>query len=223
MAVPSTVRPGIAGTFTLSCYSDGPVSLRKLADERRSVMTGEWTEESAGGSHLNDSWPRNPCFFLHIPPPCAFKPSITVKLSLTPISSNAAPRSSSRPKSAWAARQRKDALGSMIGLYIFKVPAGARGPFKLKDLDRSVVETKFVPADSVSLTLDLLPSADPFVIVPATYGKGESAPWENPMQSPMQFGPCLMPQSLMPFLCAGLVGPFWLEVAGNLEFVLHGR
>lgn len=178
VAVPSTVRPGIVGSFTLSCYSDGPVALRKLADERRSVMTGEWTEESAGGSHLNDSWARNPYFFLDIPPPCAFKPLITVKLSLTPITSDAS-RTSLRPKSAWASRQRKDALGSMIGVYIFKVPAGSRGPFKLKDLDNIVVETKFVPADHVSLNLELLPSADPFVIVPATYGKGGSTPWKT--------------------------------------------
>lgn len=171
--VPSTARPGISAPFTLSCYCDGPVALRKLADERRSTLTGEWTEDTSGGSHLNESWARNPFYFLHVPPPCAHKPSVTVNFSLVPILPSP-PLSKSRPKNPWAGHQRRDPLGSMIGIYVFKVHAGFRGPINVKNLDARIVETKFVPASNVSVNLELLPSADPYVIVPATHGPGEA-------------------------------------------------
>jgi hypothetical protein len=47
--VPSTDHEGIASSFTVSCFSDAAVSLRKLPDERRSGVSGDWTSETSGG------------------------------------------------------------------------------------------------------------------------------------------------------------------------------
>ncbi len=46
---------------------------------RRHVVVGEWGEGSAGGSHLEPTWPRNPHVFLRAPPPCSATPQASAK------------------------------------------------------------------------------------------------------------------------------------------------
>jgi hypothetical protein len=80
---------------------------------------------SHAGSHVNNTWARNPYYFLHVPPPAAYKPCITVTLSLHPIGAAANSIGSSSAhsrKSSWAKRQQKDPLGAMLGIYVFKAP-----------------------------------------------------------------------------------------------------
>lgn len=47
-------KEDIANDFTLFIFSSQHVEVQMLEDTRNSVVSGRWTEKSAGGCHLYD-------------------------------------------------------------------------------------------------------------------------------------------------------------------------
>jgi hypothetical protein len=62
--------------FTLTIFSSQHVDVQMLEDSRNQVLSGKWTEKSAGGCHLYDkafeqkadkfTWTTNPKFHLKL-------------------------------------------------------------------------------------------------------------------------------------------------------------
>jgi len=55
LLVPSLLHTGLQNEYTLTVFSSKPVEINKLEDARNAVLTGEWTEDGAGGCHLYDT------------------------------------------------------------------------------------------------------------------------------------------------------------------------
>jgi len=80
--VPSFAKLGFQSDFvltsklfiTLPVFSSNPVEVQQLDEAKNAVVSGKWTEKSAGGCHLNDkefeqkpekfTWASNPRFHL---------------------------------------------------------------------------------------------------------------------------------------------------------------
>eukprot|EP00743_Colponemidia_sp_Colp-15_P002164 GILK01002349.1.p1 GENE.GILK01002349.1~~GILK01002349.1.p1 ORF type:complete len:1020 (-),score=203.00 GILK01002349.1:103-3162(-) len=161
--VPSLSDSNVTGGYTLSFYSDTEISAQQLEDSHNAVITGSWDDETAGGCHLYSkqfevqakklTWATNPKFLLTL---LTDGPS-AVRLTL------------SRPEKVWKKQTSKDTVGCMLGFYIFK---GG-------NIDRHnvVVESAFVPMNEVTQEVTLNPSAEPYVIMPATYEPKKLGPF----------------------------------------------
>ena len=76
IVIPSMAKEDITADFTLSIFSSAPVEVVKLEDSRNAVVSGKWSEKSAGGCHLYDkeyeqksdkyTWINNPKFHLRL-------------------------------------------------------------------------------------------------------------------------------------------------------------
>jgi hypothetical protein len=74
--VPSFDKPDFLSKFSLTIFSSQPVEVQQLEDTRNAVLSGKWTDKSAGGCHLNDkafeqkpdkfTWNQNPKFHLKL-------------------------------------------------------------------------------------------------------------------------------------------------------------
>jgi hypothetical protein len=94
-------------------FSSKPVEVEKLEDSRNAVLTGRWTEDSAGGCHLYDSeyekkeeslsWKNNPKFHLNLKSPIRTEVKITL----------------SRPEKVWKKKIAKSSVACMIGMYVY--------------------------------------------------------------------------------------------------------
>ena len=93
--IPSMSKEDIIAEFILTIFSSQPVEIQKLEDAKNVVLSGKWTEKSAGGCHLYDkeyeqksdkfTWINNPKFYLRLQTPTL----TAVKIVL------------SRPEKAW--------------------------------------------------------------------------------------------------------------------------
>jgi hypothetical protein len=96
LLIPSLSEANKYSQFNLTIYSNHPVQLTKLDEEQNVVLTGEWAEGTAGGSHIYDkefeqklsniTWGTNPKFLLKF----SSEDPIRAKISLT------------RPERHWA-------------------------------------------------------------------------------------------------------------------------
>lgn len=96
LLIPSLSEANKFSQFNLTIYSNHPVQLTKLDEEQNVVLTGEWMEGTAGGSHIYDkefeqklsniTWGTNPKFLLKF----TGEDPIRAKISLT------------RPERHWA-------------------------------------------------------------------------------------------------------------------------
>ncbi|EKX42458.1 hypothetical protein GUITHDRAFT_164093 [Guillardia theta CCMP2712] len=178
IVIPWTTTPKTDSFFTLNLYSEGQVQVDKIPDVRRLSVMGEWRGQSAAGSHLNTSWSSNPQFFLFVPPPVSTKPNVKVTLSY---------------RGNWEAKRARDPIGCMIGIYALQCPqsfidrerafpgpgikreALDRLTLERPDYERRLVDTVFVPNDSVVVNLDKIrPSNRPYLLLPTTYSNGKS-------------------------------------------------
>lgn len=155
----------MASDFTLSIFSSNIVEIKRLDDSKNIVLSGKWTEKSAGGSHLYDkeyeskpdkfTWNSNPKYHLRLQTP---DPTF-VKVTL------------SRPEKAWKKQIGMNLVGSMIGFYIYP---GNQQPSK----DNLINKTqKFVPWNLIHEELKLDGNPDGFIIMPATYESGIQGPF----------------------------------------------
>nr|CCA24866.1 conserved hypothetical protein [Albugo laibachii Nc14]CCA24950.1 conserved hypothetical protein [Albugo laibachii Nc14] len=167
--VPSTGESEVEGTFELQVDSTVPIQCYQLPQHSYQNFVGEWTKSNAKGCHLHaEEWQSNPKFFLTIK---SVRPA-RVRITLT------------RSELEWRRKCKQDAVGTMIGFYVFPSPnrmhrvggtfqnTGPKIPAMVHVEGRPWSETDFLPLHSVisppSLTLTST-ITDPYVIMPATY------------------------------------------------------
>ena len=140
------------------------------------VLSGKWTEKSAGGCHLYDkeyeqksdkfTWINNPKFYLRLQ-----TPNLTaVKIVL------------SRPEKAWKKQIGMNLVGSMIGFYVYP---GNLQPGKDVLLNRDT--QKFVPLNEVAEELQLDGNPDGYIIMPTTYEPGKHGPFILSVSTDVEF------------------------------------
>lgn len=157
MLVPSLGEAGAEGTFELQVDCDFPLVMDELPKFSTQSVPGEWTESTAVGCHLHNDWKKNPKLYLHLK---GVRPA-KVKITLT------------RSELEWKGKCKRDAVGTMMGFYLFHGQKMARdGSTDVILNGRPWTETDFVPLHSVQSPPELvLPSAfnEPYMIMPATY------------------------------------------------------
>ena len=100
------------GSFSLSVHCSEQVYLNALPEAFSQTIAGEWTDATAGGSHLAQSWKKNPKFSLNIryPPHGEMSPRVRITLARC-------------GEKVWKAMSRKDTVGCMIGFYVICILA----------------------------------------------------------------------------------------------------
>lgn len=154
--VPSLQEPGVKGMFDIEVFSSDAVTLTMLPSTVSHSIAGEWVDGHCGGSHISPNWKKNPKYLLTIPPPetdaaLALPTPFQIKLS--------------RNGTTWKKLVRTDAVGCMIGFYIFVLnSAGDMVPY---------YETTFAPSIEIStepdFSLQPLQLGDSYVIMPTTF------------------------------------------------------
>lgn len=170
LLIPCLSERGVRGIFELEVYANCRVSLEQLPETRSRSIAGEWVENLCGGSHICPTYKKNPRFQLDLIPPSApskgskepFPTRIGVRISL------------SKTGSSWRSQCRKDAVGCMVGFYVFIVSRSENGPESL----RQIYESPFAPTEEVStdigFELEFLPaSTDTYIIMPTTFDEGK--------------------------------------------------
>ena len=121
---------------------------------------------------MHSTWSDNPQFYLFLPPPVSAKPKVQILLKLL---------------HGWDGKRKRDPLNTMIGVYLLQCPKGAqldpndetisvaravRQPLNDSDYRARLVEATFLPNSEAVITIDTLaPSKNPYLIVPATFGR----------------------------------------------------
>ena len=185
LLIPSLSEPAKFSQFNLTIYSNHPVQLTKLDEEQNVVLTGEWAEGSAGGSHLYDkefeqklqniTWGTNPKFLLKF----NTEEPIRAKISLT------------RPERHWAktiakVEHRQNPVGCMMGLYIYD---GAQTKPTAKSL---TMHPKFLPSNELlevrdSQFIEEKPRPGGYIIMPSTYEPNFMGPFVLSVSSSARF------------------------------------
>jgi len=163
VVVPSTFSPDLLGSFKLNVISSSPVQVEELNENKSIVLAGKWEtkSQSAGGSHLCDSWDENPQFQVRGAEGCEFQVRLTRRVE------------------QWAKVNKLDPVGAMIGFYIFEGDA----PGQTVDLrpgqprPPALFTPEFLPVNEVSMAIDLPAAGHPYVIVPCTFGQGKEGPF----------------------------------------------
>lgn len=111
--MPTLEKPDILTEFTLTVFSSKPVEIKKLEESKNAVLSGKWTDKTAGGCHLFDrayeqksdkfTWINNPKFHLRLH--TAVKTGVKITLS--------------RPEKAWKKKIAKSAVSCMLGFYVY--------------------------------------------------------------------------------------------------------
>lgn len=175
MLVPSLGEAGAEGTFELQVDCDFPLVIDELPKFSTQSLPGEWTESNAVGCHLHSDWKKNPKVYLHIK---GVRPA-KVKITLT------------RSELEWKAKCKRDAVGTMMGFYLFHGQKMNRdGSTNVILNGRSWTETDFVPLHSVQSPPELvLPSVlnEPYMIMPATYDPNKLGKFVVSVQSDVDF------------------------------------
>ena len=116
---------------------------------------------TAGGSHLADTWDDNPQYQLRGSEACEFQIRLTRRVE------------------QWAKNNKLDPVGSMIGFYIFEgdMP-GQNVDLRLgQPRPPAIFTPEFLPVNEVSTTLYLPRAGHPYVIVPCTFQPGKEGPF----------------------------------------------
>lgn len=175
--IPCLTEKGARGTFDLEIYSNGTVDAYHLQEHFSHTLGGEWTDNCAGGSHVCPSFKKNPHFFLDLHVPSKHNngvgkngnnirqvsddSSVNVRISLAKCGNT------------WKNMCRLDAVGSMIGFYVYVVTR-ENG---VVEVSHQVHETVFGPMEEVSteigFTLEYLSGGSSYMIVPTTFHEGK--------------------------------------------------
>ena len=166
LIVPSLSQENITCSYSLTIYSNNPVTLERLQDAKNIVLSGEWKPNNAGGSHLYDSsfikqlekntWSYNPKYLLKFSPGESIRAKITI----------------SRPERLWSAKIARNTVGCMMGIYIFD--AGVAKP----SVDNWIRKPEFMPLNEVDEILeDDNAKENGYIIMPTTYESGMKGPF----------------------------------------------
>jgi hypothetical protein len=165
LVVPCLNTPGGRGRFTLEVHSDSSVALEELPEARSQTVAAEWAEATAGGSHLNADWKRNPKFHLRL---LSDRPA-KVKITLT------------RPESVWQSQCKRDTVGNMMGFYLMVGSKPNRDTGNIMHDSRPWNESAFVPMHSVSTPqnfyLEPLMDEEVYCIMPAIFEPKHTGPF----------------------------------------------
>lgn len=160
LIIPSLRDKGVKGSFEIEVYSSEPLVLKQLPDTFNKSIASEWTEQNACGSHVNPNWKKNPKFafhFRHVSKSLTSSTRIPIRITL------------GRHGQSWKSLVKKDAVGCMIGFYIFI----QRNNTELQQ----IYESLFVPGDEFStdpsFTLTQLPVGEEYIIMPTTCSEGK--------------------------------------------------
>lgn len=154
--VPSLSEKGVKGIFELEIYSSEKVLLNQLPETYSRTIAGDWTESSSGGSHLSNTWKKNPKFTLKFHYPVNSMEPSRVRLTL------------SRHGTNWKHLCRKDTVGSMIGFYIFINRHG-----EMTQIYESIFSPDAEVATEPNFVLDQLSHGEVYTIMPTTFQEGK--------------------------------------------------
>jgi len=176
LIVPSISQENITCPYSLTIYSNNPVTLERLHDAKNIVLSGEWKANNAGGSHLYDAsfikqlekntWSNNPKYLLKFLPGASIRAKITV----------------SRPERLWSAKIARNTVGCMMGIYIFD--AGVAKP----SVDSWIRKPEFMPLNEVDEFLEEDSACESgYIIMPTTYESGMKGPFVLSVNSDDEF------------------------------------
>jgi hypothetical protein len=156
IVVPNLSEKGLKGSYEIDFICSEKVFVNQLPDSFSRTIAGEWTESTAGGSHLCSTWLKNPRYLLKFRHPVDTDEPVRVRISLARVGVE------------WKPMVKKDTVGCMIGFYIFIV----------KEHEQTkLFESIFVPdnelATEPTFTLEQLPSSERYAIVPTTMSEGK--------------------------------------------------
>lgn len=157
IVVPCLSEKGVKSHFELEVYCSENVNVHQLPETYARSITGEWVEGNAGGCHLNSStWKKNPKFTLRLHNPVTTDAPARIRITLAKYGAN------------WRSSAKRDAVGTMIGFYIFVTSSTESTQF---------YESTFLPDEEVStdpsFTLPQLSLGQTYTIMPATFNEGK--------------------------------------------------
>lgn len=176
LIVPSLSQENIQCSYSLTIYSNNPVTLERLQDSKNVVLSGEWKSKNAGGSHLFDSsfvrnvekntWAKNPKYLLKF----AEDRNIRAKITL------------SRPERLWSAKIARNTVGCMMGLYLFE--ANGTKP----SVETWLRKPEFMPLNEIEEILEegQVKGAG-YIIMPTTYENDLKGPYVLSVSSENEF------------------------------------
>lgn len=199
--VPSLSEKGTKGHFEIEVYASEPVKLKQLPDSYYRMIAGDWTEHTAGGSHLYPvSFKKNPKFILKLrhgksrPLPSGDLPNPNDPVKTRIVVS--------RVGESWRSHAKKDTVGCMIGFYLFvrrsappaipgqKDAAHGGGGGGAGELIQ-VYESTFVPDDDVSteedFMLEQIAADEEYVIMPTTFADSKVGSYVVSVSSDAEF------------------------------------
>lgn len=183
LIVPSLSTEGIQCSYSLTIYSNNPVTLDRLHDAKNIVISGDWKQTNAGGSHLYDAsfirqlekntWANNPKYILKFAPAENVRAKITI----------------SRPERLWSSKIARNTVGCMMGIYIFDAAIGKPA------VDSWLRKPEFMPLNEVEEILEEdNPREQGYIIMPTTYESGMKGPFVLSVSSDDEFTLSEMPE-----------------------------
>ena len=168
--IPSLSEKGAKGTFDLDVYASEPFLVKQLPITFSRAIASEWVEGNACGSHMNSQWKKNPRFSFRFRMAANEDLSIPVKISL------------GRHGLSWKGMCRRDAIGTMIGFYVFIQRNGEL---------TQIYESAFVPGNEVlsepTFALEPLRLNEEYIIMPATFNEGKIGSFILSVMSSVEF------------------------------------
>lgn len=139
-----------------------------LEENTNIVLSGKWTDKSAGGCHLYDkvfeqkedkhTWAQNPKFHL--------------KLDVQPNNYRRVKITLSRPEKVWKKQIGMNLVGCMIGFYVY--PASTKPS---KEVIMNEQGIKFVPWNEIAEEINLDGHPDGYMIMCSTYEPQKLGPF----------------------------------------------
>jgi hypothetical protein len=205
--IPCLSEKHARGSYDLEVYSNVKINLKQLPEMKSRSIASEWSEGLCGGSHITSSSKKNPKFelILRSPPSTSggggngkfsygggaaaaaagggyHSNSCKIKITLT------------RSGNQWKQMCRHDAVGSMIGYYIYHIVRTDHnnGNGGGQEQIRQIYESSFVPTDEMTtpddFTLDYLTNPnEAYLIMPTTFAEGKQGSFVLTVSSDSDF------------------------------------
>lgn len=175
LIVPSLSEKGIKGKFDLEVYCSEKININALPETYSRSLAGDWTEATSGGSHINAStWKKNPKFTLRFHTPPSVTEPVRFRITLAKYGQE------------WRNLSKRDAVGCMIGFYIFL--SNSHSAHHDQEL---VYESTFVPDEEftteANFALMPLHHDQVYTIMPATFSEGKSGSFVLSILSESEF------------------------------------
>jgi len=186
LVIPSLSEKGVRSKFDLEVYCSEALTVTQLPETFARSIAGEWSEHTAGGSHIfPSSWKKNPKFLLHLHFPLGHHSSATGQVDPARVRITLA-----RHGNNWKSNVKKDTVGCMIGFYIF-IGRGHSGTSNTIGDMVQYFEATFVAGDEcitdLGYTLPQLHPDEYYVIMPTTFSEGKHGSFVISVMSEVEF------------------------------------